>query len=162
MRTAVVLVLLLSAVPSAGQTPSPSPSPPAASSRTGVTPSPAAPARDASEAAAENREALERIQSFLAGKENQPAETVFKNIELLRGKPAGRLPGMMSALTGLLGVSCSACHVPGNFASDELAAKKTARRHFEMQGRMNRDFFEGRNAITCFTCHRGNRIPASI
>ncbi len=69
---------------------------------------------------------------------------------------------MMSALTGLLGVTCSACHVPGNFASDELPAKKTARRHFEMQSGLNRDFFEGRNAVTSFTCHRGSRIPASL
>ncbi len=30
-----------------------------------------------------------------AGKENLPAEQVFKNIEILKGKPASRLPGMM-------------------------------------------------------------------
>ena len=118
-----------------------------------LTPSPAP------DRAAENREALERVQEFLRGRENEPAEKVFKNIELLRGKPAGRLPGMMNALTGLLGASCSTCHVPDNFASDELATKKTARRHFEMQARLNREYFGGANAIICSTCHRGHLKP---
>jgi hypothetical protein len=45
-----------------------------------------------------------------AGKENLPAEEVFKNIEILKGKPASRLPGMMTALNGLLGVKCAYCH----------------------------------------------------
>jgi photosynthetic reaction center cytochrome c subunit len=112
-----------------------------------------------SDAAAENQEALERIKQFLAGRENEPAEKVFKNIELLRGKPAGRLPGMMSALTGLLGARCSTCHMPGNFASDELATKQTARRHFAMQAMLNRDYFADRNAITCLTCHHGHFQP---
>ena len=112
-----------------------------------------------SDAAVENQQALARIKEFLAGRENEPAEKVFKNIELLRGKPAGRLPGMMSALTGLLGARCSTCHVAGNFASDELAAKQTARRHFAMQAMLNRDYFADRNAITCLTCHHGHLQP---
>ncbi|HMF07538.1 MAG TPA: photosynthetic reaction center cytochrome c subunit family protein, partial [Thermoanaerobaculia bacterium] len=69
------------------------------------------------------------------------------------------LPGMMSALTGLLGARCSTCHVAGNFASDELAAKQTARRHFAMQAMLNRDYFADRNAITCLTCHHGHLQP---
>jgi hypothetical protein len=127
--------------------------------------SPAAPAAAApSFPAPEDREALERIQAFLAqgGKDKEPAEKVFKNIELLRGKPASRLPGMMTALTGLLSVRCAACHVEGNFASDDLAAKKTARRHFAMQKELNEKYFAGANAITCFTCHRGRRVPETF
>jgi hypothetical protein len=134
-----------------GQAASVSPSQPSAS----PTPTPSA----LSDAAAENQEYLARIKQFLAGREDEPAEKVFKNIELLRGKPAGRLPGMMSALTGLLGTRCSTCHVPGNFASDELAAKQTARRHFEMQHMLNEKYFAGRNAITCLTCHHGHLQP---
>src|SRR5262245_36213323 len=48
--------------------------------------------------------ALNEIKQRLVGRENEPAEKVFKNIEVLRGKNASRLPGMMAALTGLLGV----------------------------------------------------------
>ena len=111
-------------------------------------------------AEAENQEALARIRQFLAGRENEPAERVFKNINLLRGKPAGRLPAMMSALTGLVGARCSSCHVAGDWASDDLVGKQTARRHFAMQSMLNERYFEGRNAITCWTCHRGHWKPA--
>ena len=110
----------------------------------------------------ENAEFLDRIRQYISGRESEPAETVFKNIVLLKGKPASRLPGMMSALTGLLGTSCTTCHVPGNWSSDELATKKTARRHFEMQSALNREYFAGQNAITCWTCHRGKLRPAAL
>ena len=111
------------------------------------------------DAAARQRELLESVRERIKGHETEPAETVFKNIELLRGKPASRLPGMMSALTGLLGVTCTTCHVPGNFASEELAPKRTARLHFKMQAALNLDYFGGANAVSCWTCHRGARVP---
>jgi polyisoprenoid-binding protein YceI len=127
---------------------------PAAPSSTPVSAAPPAP-----DAAARQREALNRVRERIKGRENEPAETVFKNIELLRGKPASRLPGMMSALTGLIGVTCSTCHNPDRWESDELTPKQTARRHFKMQADLNRDYFAGANAISCWTCHRGARTP---
>jgi hypothetical protein len=111
------------------------------------------------DAAARQKELLNGIRERIRGHESEPAETVFKNIELLKGKPASRLPGMMSALTGLIGVTCSTCHVPDHWESDELIPKQTARRHFKMQADLNRDYFGGANAISCWTCHRGSRIP---
>ena len=123
--------------------------------------SPAAPATTPTpiDAAARQKEFLNSIRERIKGRENEPAETVFKNIELVRGKPASRLPGMMSALTGLVGVTCATCHVPDRWESDELAPKQTARRHFKMQADLNRDYFGGANAISCWTCHRGARTP---
>ena len=109
--------------------------------------------------AARQKEFLDGIRERIKGRENEPAETVFRNIELLRGKPASRLPGMMSALTGLLGVTCTTCHVPGHFESEELAPKTTARRHFKMQAALNQEYFGGANAISCWTCHRGAAKP---
>jgi hypothetical protein len=109
--------------------------------------------------AARQKEFLSSIRERIRGRESEPAETVFKNIELLKGKPASRLPGMMSALTGLIGVTCSTCHVPDHWESDELIPKQTARRHFKMQADLNRDYFGGANAVSCWTCHRGARIP---
>jgi hypothetical protein len=109
--------------------------------------------------AARQKELLNSIRERIKGRENEPAETVFKNIELLKGKPASRLPGMMSALTGLIGVSCSTCHVPDHWESDELIPKQTSRHHFKMQADLNRDYFRGANAVSCWTCHRGSRIP---
>ena len=124
-------------------------------------PAPTAPATTPTinDAAARQKELLDRIRERIKGRENEPAEAVFRNIELLRGKPASRLPGMMSALTGLLGVTCTTCHVPGRFESEELAGKRTARQHFKMQAALNQEYFAGANAVSCWTCHRGAPKP---
>lgn len=152
----VLAAALFSSIAALGPAgPEATPPPAATPSVPASAPSPAVP----SGLSAEDREMLERIRALVAGRETEPAEKVFKNIDLLKGKPASRLPAMMTALTGLLGVGCPACHVPGNFPSDERPAKKTARLHFAMQAALNREYFGGANAITCFTCHRGKRIP---
>jgi hypothetical protein len=125
----------------------------------GEAPTPSATPPAPADAAARQKELLNGVRERIKGRENEPAETVFKNIELLRGKPASRLPGMMSALTGLIGVTCATCHVPDHWESDELPPKQTARRHFKMQAELNREYFGGANAVSCWTCHRGARTP---
>jgi len=109
--------------------------------------------------AAERDEAIAVIKKRIVGREDEPAEKVFKNIEILKGKKASRLPGMMSALTGLLGVNCTYCHVKGQWDSEEKPTKQTARKMFLMIGGINKDYFEGKNAVSCWTCHRGNPHP---
>jgi hypothetical protein len=108
---------------------------------------------------AERDAAIAEIKKRIAGREDEPAEKVFKNIEILKGKKASRLPGMMAALTGLLGVNCSYCHVTDKWDSDEKPTKQTARKMFRMIGAINDDFFEGQNKVSCWTCHRGNPHP---
>lgn len=115
----------------------------------------------ASPEADQNQTWLNQVKKGLQGKEHQPAEQVFKNIVVLKGKEAGRLPGMMGALTGLLGVGCAHCHEPNQWDL-ETPQKKTTRSHFEMQGKLNKEYFNGENKITCFTCHRGKPKPDSI
>jgi hypothetical protein len=109
--------------------------------------------------ATERDAALAEIKKSLAGHEDDPAEKVFKNIEILKGKKASRLPGMMAALTGLLGVNCTYCHVNDKWYSEEKATKQTTRKMFQMIGGINKDYFEGKNAVSCWTCHRGNPHP---
>jgi photosynthetic reaction center cytochrome c subunit len=96
------------------------------------------------------------------GKENLPAEEVFHNIEILKGKPASRLPGMMTALNGLLGVKCAYCH-DVNAWEKEVPAKITSRHMFAMLRSTNTKYFSGENPnpITCWTCHRGAAKPTS-
>jgi len=106
-----------------------------------------------------NARALARIRGRIAGREAQPAESVFGNIEILRGKPASRLPVMMEALTGLIGVDCTYCHVRGDYASDDKPAKRVARAHFALIERINAETFGGRNKVSCWTCHRGEPKP---
>src|ERR1051325_1594373 len=58
----------------------------------------------------------------IAGRENQPAESVFKNIKIFKGVPAGRLVNIMNNGFGRsLGVSCGFCHVPGKWDLDDKA-----------------------------------------
>ncbi len=102
---------------------------------------------------------LDRLRERLAGHENDPADTLFKNVSILKGRPASRLPGMMEALTGLIGVNCEFCHDKDDFASDDKPAKKTARAHFAMIARLNKEEFGGQNKISCWTCHHGKPKP---
>ncbi len=81
------------------------------------------------------------ILRSIAGRENQPAESVFKNIKILKGVPAGRLVNIMNLGFGrLLGVSCGFCHVPGKWDLDDKEEKKTARLMFAMVTTINIDY----------------------
>lgn len=103
----------------------------------------------------------------IAGRETQPAESVFKNIKILKGVPAGRLVNIMNMGFGRsLGVSCGFCHVPGKWDLDDKEEKNTARLMFAMVQTINRDYISkvpnDRGAppvVNCFTCHRGNPRP---
>jgi Photosynthetic reaction centre cytochrome C subunit len=105
----------------------------------------------------------------IAGRENQPAESVFKNIKILKGVPAGRLVNIMNMGFGRsLGVSCGFCHVPGKWDLDEKEEKNTARLMYAMVQTINRDYLSkvptdrGQPPTAgCFTCHRGSPRPQS-
>ena len=111
---------------------------------------------------AANQSAADEKVVIPPGKENLPAEEVFHNIEILKGKPASRLPGMMTALNGLLGVKCAYCH-DVNAWEKEIPTKITSRHMFAMIGDTNKKYFNGANPnpITCWTCHRGAAKPTS-
>ena len=109
------------------------------------------------------------ILRSIAGRETQPAESVFKNIKILKGVPAGRLVNIMNLGFGRsLGVSCGFCHVPGKWDLDDKEEKNTARLMFAMVQTINRDYMSklpndrsGPPSVNCFTCHRGNARPMS-
>lgn len=108
------------------------------------------------------------VMRSIAGRETQPAESVFKNIKILKGIPAGRLVNIMNLGFGRsLGVGCGFCHVPGKWDLDDKEEKNTARLMFAMVQTINRDYIskvphdQGDPApvVNCFTCHRGNSRP---
>jgi hypothetical protein len=109
-----------------------------------------------------DREWLAEVRQVIGNRGSEPADKVFQHIELLKGKPASRVPGMMAALTGLLGVHCSHCHVPGRWESDEKSAKQMTREQFEMQKTINDRYFRGEQKISCWTCHRGHAVPEGL
>ena len=87
------------------------------------------------------------------------AEQVFKNIQALRGTPAEQVMPAMQFIAASLGVECEFCHVEHKFESDDKPAKATARKMIAMTLAINKDSFNSRKEVTCYTCHRGSHDP---
>lgn len=99
-------------------------------------------------------------------KETQ-AETAgqkFKNIKVLNDMPADQLGKVMNIMAASLGTDCAGCHVSGSkdFDKDDNPRKNTARRMLAMTFGINKEFFNGRPAVSCNTCHNGNQRPAMM
>ncbi len=88
------------------------------------------------------------------------AEEFFKNIQVLKGVPSDQVIPAMQFMTAALGVDCSFCHVVSHFEDDAKKPKQTARSMMQMMFALNRNSFDGHREVTCYSCHRGARIPA--
>jgi len=93
--------------------------------------------------------------------EDQPAEKVFKNIVSFKGSKASDVIPAMQFMSASLGVKCDFCHTEDR-ASDEKRPKGTAREMIAMQRDINEKHFEGRNVITCASCHNGHTHPLAV
>jgi outer membrane lipoprotein-sorting protein len=91
-----------------------------------------------------------------------PAEQVFKNIQVLKGIPANQIVPSMQFIGNALGVECEFCHVRGALEKDDKKPKQTARQMIQMQMAINRDNFKGEREVTCFSCHHGAHDPAGV
>jgi hypothetical protein len=108
----------------------------------------------------------------IAGKEQVAAESVFKDIQLFKGRPAGQLPRIMNYGYGrAIGASCFHCHSKDGWDKDQ--DKKTiARAMAKMVTAINTDYISKidglgggrtgpdgqpmRPTVNCSTCHRGS------
>lgn len=90
------------------------------------------------------------------------AEEAFKNIKALKGTPADQLIPAMQFMSASLGVECDFCHVAGKFDSDEKRSKQTARQMIGMTLAINKDDFNGRREVSCYSCHRGAHEPVGV
>jgi hypothetical protein len=97
-----------------------------------------------------------------ADPQEKTAEQVYRNVQVFKGLPASQLYPAMNFISGALGVTCAHCHIPNQFEKDDKAAKQTARRMIEMTQALNRNGFGDAQAVTCYTCHRGQAQPASV
>jgi len=68
--------------------------------------------------------------------------------------------GIMMKFAAALGGNCLTCHVQGDFASDENEHKVIARHMITMTREINAKFPDGKQHVTCYTCHRGSHEPA--
>lgn len=114
--------------------------------------------------------AIARLREQIKGKENEPAEKVFKNLQspMLKSGPAARVLAIMEfGYARSLGVNCTHCHSPEKWESEEKPQKQVARDMSTMVARINGELLKGiKNlksaapTINCTTCHRGEVKPA--
>jgi len=110
----------------------------------------------------------------------------YKNVQVLGHLSTGDFTRLMTAMTLWVAPEqgCAYCHAPkkdangnpekdedgyviadsNNLYSDELYTKRVARRMLQMTTHINQDWqthVKG-TGVTCYTCHRGNPVPANI
>jgi photosynthetic reaction center cytochrome c subunit len=94
------------------------------------------------------------------------ASTLYKNLKVLGDTDSAEFVGIMAAMTAWVSPSqgCTYCHDPANFASDTLYTKVVARRMLQMTQHLNSDWktHVAETGVTCYTCHRGQPVPANI
>jgi hypothetical protein len=116
----------------------------------------------------DQQQQLQELRKQIAGQENRPAEEVFKNIQLLKGMPTGRLLRVMEiGYSKSLGVNCTHCHVAGQWEKEEKPTKQISREMSAMVRAINNDLLKKvKNlksetpTVNCTTCHRGQVKPA--
>jgi len=83
----------------------------------------------------------------------------YKNIQVLKDIPSTQLIPTMRFVATALGVECEFCHL-GNRA-EETPHKQTARKMITMMLALDKQSFDGRLEVTCYTCHKGSPDPVS-
>ena len=117
-----------------------------------------------------NDRLLKESNDRIKGRENIPAEQVFKNIQIpwLKTVPAGLFLRIMNGgYSRALGVNCTHCHVEEDFSSDDKRQKRAAREMARMHRMINEQLGKMENletaatqrSINCATCHRGAVSP---
>jgi hypothetical protein len=164
----IILALVVGAGCSSARTSeAPAPAPGAPSATNSVTA--AAPPNPAMDSVTRERARyVAEVRQQIAGKETLPASQVFKNVKVLGQVPAGRLLAIMNTGYGKsLGVSCTHCHVAGQWDSEEKTQKQTTRDMTAMAAAINNELLKkipnlkGPDAVVnCTTCHRGQVKPA--
>ena len=95
----------------------------------------------------------------------QLSDERFKNIKVLKGIPLDDFMGTMGVMTSSLAFDCSDCHTGAGTDTVDWAAdtprKVTARRMVTMVGEINKNYFRGRQVVTCYSCHHGRDKPAT-
>ena len=113
--------------------------------------------------------ALAILFAFISARAQDPpspagktAAQEYKNIQILKDIPADQLIPAMQFMSASLGVECEYCHVERAFDKDDKKEKGFARHMMEMVMNINKDNFEGKRWVTCYSCHRGAPKPVSV
>ena len=92
-------------------------------------------------------------------------EDVFKNVQALKGIGVDDFLLTMGIMSAAVGSDCVGCHPSAGTDHVDWALdtprKRIARRMVQMVTAINRDTFNGRQVVTCWTCHRGRDRPVT-
>jgi len=88
-----------------------------------------------------------------------------KNVTVLKEMPTSQIGPVMAYMSASLGTNCEFCHVRNGqqfeYDKDDKEKKKTARKMIQMVVDINKTSFEGKNEVTCYSCHQGHEKPVS-
>lgn len=94
------------------------------------------------------------------------AGELYQNVKVLGDLSNAEFLRLMTAITAWVSPKegCNYCHEPANLASDEKYTKVVSRRMIQMNRDINENWKShvANTGVTCYTCHRGNPVPASI
>jgi photosynthetic reaction center cytochrome c subunit len=95
------------------------------------------------------------------------AKDVYKNVQVLGDLTVNEFNRLMVALTNWVAPEqgCYYCHVSnGGFEEDGIYTKITSRKMLEMTQDTNANLKDhvADTGVTCYTCHRGNRVPEYV
>ncbi|KQP05863.1 Photosynthetic reaction center cytochrome C subunit [Methylobacterium sp. Leaf99] len=95
------------------------------------------------------------------------AGTTYENVQVLKNVSVNEFNRLMVSMTEWVSPEqgCTYCHNTENMADDSLYQKKVARRMLQMTQHLNSDWkanHTGGAGVTCYTCHRGQPVPANI
>ncbi len=94
----------------------------------------------------------------------------YKNVQVLGDLDTAQFNRLMGAITTWVApqegenAGCAYCHNVENMASDEVYTKVVARRMLQMTQAINGSYSSHvqQTGVTCYTCHRGQPVPANV
>jgi photosynthetic reaction center cytochrome c subunit len=93
------------------------------------------------------------------------AKDIYQNVKVLGDLPVAEFARVMTAITAWVSPAegCTYCHT-GNFAEETKYTKIVSRRMLQMTQHTNANWSQhvGDTGVTCWTCHRGQPVPAQV
>lgn len=99
-------------------------------------------------------------------KSGKKAREVYENVKVLGDLDENEFTRLMAAITEWVSPEqgCSYCHNEEGFANDKMYQKVVARSMIQMTMDINANWKKHvqNTGVTCYTCHRGQNVPANI
>ena len=94
--------------------------------------------------------------------DQKPAKVKARAMLHMMASRPRRYPGAHAGVVRALGVECLHCHVAGQWTDAAKPTFEFARRMMRMVDGLNAGPLKEVRQVTCWTCHRGQRLPARL